>query len=87
MVFVENTPVAGAVSKRLRPLYATGFVHSFVLWYSIEKLFMRSVGLDDYLITIATLVYIVVMMVANIPLGCSPTGGAARACCTSPPAR
>ena len=66
---MSGTPVARPVKKRLRPLYATGFIHSFVLWYSIEKLFMRSVGLNDYLITIATLVYIVVMMVANIPLG------------------
>jgi MFS family permease len=66
---MKSTPVAESVNKRLRPLYATGFIHSFVLWYSIEKLFMRSVGLNDYLITIATLVYIVVMMVANIPLG------------------
>ena len=63
------TATAQPVKKRLRPLYATGFIHSFVLWYSIEKLFMRSVGLNDYLITIATLVYIVVMMTANIPLG------------------
>ena len=69
MVLVKNTPVAQSVGKRLRPLYATAFIHSFVLWYSIEKLFMRSVGLNDYLITIATLVYIVVMMTANIPLG------------------
>src|SRR5690242_5660829 len=61
--------VSEAVQNRLRPLYVTAFIHSFVLWYSIEKLFMRSVGLNDYLITIATLVYIVVMMVANIPLG------------------
>ena len=69
MVLVQNTPVAGSVGRRLRPLYATGFIHSFVLWYSVEKLFMRSVGLNDYLITVATLVYIVVMMTANIPLG------------------
>src|SRR6516164_2763986 len=62
-------PVAWPITKRLRPLYATAFIHSFVLWYSIEKLFMRSVGLNDYLITIATLIYIVVMMAANIPLG------------------
>src|SRR5215471_2537624 len=66
---MTSTPVAATVRKRLRPLYLTGFIHSFVLWYSIEKLFMQSVGLNDYLITIATLVYIVVMMVANIPLG------------------
>ena len=69
MVLVKNTPVAQSASRRLRPLYATAFIHSFVLWYSIEKLFMRSVGLNDYLITIATLVYIVIMMTANIPLG------------------
>src|SRR5262245_27833061 len=66
---VASTPAARAVKRRLRRLYATGFSHSFVLWYSVEKLFMRSVGLNEYLITIATLVYIVVMMVANIPLG------------------
>jgi MFS family permease len=66
---MTTAPVAGSVKERLRPLNATAFIHSFVLWYSIEKLFMRSVGLNDYLITIATLVYIVVMMVANIPLG------------------
>jgi MFS family permease len=66
---MTTTLAAQPVKKRLRPLYATAFLHSFVLWYSIEKLFMRSVGLNDYLITIATLVYIVIMMVANIPLG------------------
>jgi MFS family permease len=66
---MTTSPAARAVARRLRPLYATAFIHSFVLWYSIEKLFMRSVGLNDYLITIATLVYIVVVMVANIPLG------------------
>ncbi len=58
-----------SIEARLRPLYATGFIHGFVLWYSIEKLFMRSIGLNDYLITIATLVYMVFMMVANIPMG------------------
>ena len=60
---------ARSIETRLRPLYATGFIHGFALWYSIEKLFMRSIGLNDYLITVATLVYIVVMMIANIPLG------------------
>jgi MFS family permease len=73
----EDAPERAAVGKlesqlvltRLRPLYATGFIHSLVLWYSVEKLFMRSIGLNDYLITIATLAYIAVMMTANIPLG------------------
>jgi MFS family permease len=66
---MAGTRAARPITRRLRPLYATGFIHGFVLWYSVEKLFMRSIGLNDYLITIATLVYIVVMMTANIPLG------------------
>jgi MFS family permease len=66
---VASTLAARRIKGRLRPLYATGFIHGFVLWYSIEKLFMRSIGLNDYLITVATLAYIVLMMVANIPLG------------------
>src|SRR6266581_2541967 len=66
---MTSTLAARPIDTRLRPLYATGFIHGFALWYSIEKLFMRSIGLNDYLITIATLVYIVVMMIANIPLG------------------
>jgi predicted MFS family arabinose efflux permease len=66
---MTSTLIARPIETRLRPLYATGFIHGFALWYSIEKLFMRSIGLNDYLITIATLVYIVVMMIANIPLG------------------
>jgi MFS family permease len=66
---MTSTLAARPIQTRLRPLYATGFIHGFALWYSIEKLFMRSIGLNDYLITIATLVYIAVMMIANIPLG------------------
>jgi MFS family permease len=66
---MTTTLKARPIETRLRPLYATGFIHGFALWYSIEKLFMRSIGLNDYLITIATLVYITVMMIANIPLG------------------
>jgi hypothetical protein len=66
---MTRTLAAQPVETRLQPLYATGFIHGFALWYSIKKLFMRSIGLNDYLITIATLVCIVVMMIANIPLG------------------
>ena len=33
------TLAARPIETRLRPLYATGFIHGFALWYSIEKLF------------------------------------------------
>ena len=35
-----------AVMKRLLPLYSGKFFLSFVLWYSTEKLFIRSIGID-----------------------------------------
>ena len=60
---------APSVQARLRPLYATGFIHGFALWYAVEKLFMKSIGFNDFLITIVTITYIVVMTMANIPLG------------------
>jgi predicted MFS family arabinose efflux permease len=57
------------LTARLRPLYSTAFLQGFALWYAVEKLFMRSIGFTDYTITVATAVYIVVMMAASIPLG------------------
>ena len=66
---MTGTLVAPSVRARLRPLYATGFIHGFALWYAVEKLFMKSIGFNDFLITIVTITYIVVMTMANIPLG------------------
>jgi MFS family permease len=62
-------PGNAAVEKRLRPLYLTAFLQGFALWYAVEKLFMRSIGLSDALIAISTSIYFVVMMVANVPMG------------------
>jgi MFS family permease len=62
-------PGSAALEKRLRPLYLTSFLQGFALWYAVEKLFMRSIGLSDALIAISTSIYIVVMMTANIPIG------------------
>jgi MFS family permease len=65
---VQN-PGRAALEKRLRPLYLTSFLQGFALWYAVEKLFMRSIGLSDALIAISTSIYFVVMMVANVPIG------------------
>jgi MFS family permease len=58
-----------ALERRLRPLYVTGFLQGFALWYAVEKLFMKTIGFNDALVTVATCIYIVVMMIANIPFG------------------
>ena len=66
---MASTLTAGPVKARLRPLYVTGFIHGFALWYAVEKLFMKSIGFSDFLITVVTITYIVVMTAANLPLG------------------
>jgi len=43
---------ARPIEARLRRLYATGFIHDYALWYSIEKLFMQSIGLNDCMIVV-----------------------------------
>lgn len=57
------------LQKRLRPLYLTAFFQGFVLWYGIEKLYMVSIGFNDATIALATSVYIIVMLLTNVPYG------------------
>lgn len=58
-----------ALNKRLVPLYVSAFFHSFVLWYTIEKLFMRSIGFDNTDIGFMVALYSVVMLTVEIPSG------------------
>lgn len=57
------------LTKRLRPLYIAGFLQGFVLWYAIEKLFMTSIGFNSQTIAIETIIFTVVMLISNIPMG------------------
>jgi MFS family permease len=41
-----TTPIQ-RLNRRLRPLYVSQFFLGFVIWYPIEKLFMREIGFDD----------------------------------------
>lgn len=55
--------------KRLLPLYIAGFFHSFVLWYTIEKLFMQSIGFDNTMIGFMVALYSAVMLLVEVPSG------------------
>ena len=55
--------------KRLAPLYIAGFFQSFVLWYNIEKLFMRSIGFNNAEIGFMIAVYSAVMLLVDTPSG------------------
>lgn len=57
------------IQRRLRPLYAAQFLQGFVLWYAIEKVFMQSIGFTGATIALETVLFTVVMLIANIPLG------------------
>lgn len=58
-----------SVMKRLLPLYIGKFFMSFVLWYSIEKLFIRSIGIDNFGISLITIVILISCTLAEIPSG------------------
>ena len=58
-----------AVMKRLLPLYVGKFFLSFVLWYSIEKLFIRSIGIDNFGISLIAIVLLISSVLTEIPSG------------------
>lgn len=61
--------VPGPITRRLLPLYCAAFLQGFVLWYVIEKLFMRGIGFNDALIGVMAAMYSVVMLLAETPSG------------------
>jgi MFS family permease len=58
-----------AIAKRLLSLYIAAALQSFVLWYTIEKLFMHSIGFNDTTIGIMIAVYSAVMLLVDTPSG------------------
>src|SRR5215472_16645861 len=66
---MRKKPYDRVIRSRLRPVYVTAFFQGFVFWYAVEKLFMTTIGLNKAAIALATALYIVVMLVANVPFG------------------
>ncbi len=60
---------AGAVYRRLLPLFVAGFLQSFVLWYAIEKPFLNDIGLDAGQIATIVVVLNIVTLIVNVPFG------------------
>ena len=55
--------------KRLLPLYVSAFFHNFVLWYTIEKLFMQNIGFSNTGIGLMIALYSAIMLVVEVPSG------------------
>ena len=55
--------------SRIHKLYISNFLTGLVFWYGIEKLFMRSIGIDAVGVGIATAVFLVFNLICDIPAG------------------
>lgn len=55
--------------RRLMPLYVAAFFQGFVLWYTVEKLFMTTIGFDDAGIGLMIALYSAVMLLVETPSG------------------
>lgn len=57
------------ILNRLKPFYIATFFESFVLWYAIEKPFMRLIGMDDSAIGLSLSIMLAVSIVLEVPSG------------------
>lgn len=57
------------VKRRLRPYYISIFFDSFVLWYSVDKPFMKLIGMTNTQIGIAISSVAAVILLTEIPSG------------------
>lgn len=57
------------LDRRFTPLYIAASLQGIVFWYAIEKVFMKSIGFDDRSIATAIIIFTVVTLLANIPIG------------------
>jgi MFS family permease len=55
--------------RRLTPLYAATFLQGLVLWYSLEKIFMTSIGFTAATISIMAAAYSAMMLLIDTPAG------------------
>lgn len=58
-----------SIVRRLMPLFVAMGLQNFVLWYSIEKLFMTSIGFDNASIAIMASVYSLTALLFEVPSG------------------
>lgn len=57
------------LTQRLLPLYIAAFLQSCVFWYSIEKLFMTSIGFTPLTIALMATAYSIVILGIETPSG------------------
>ena len=56
-------------SKNMKLLYAAAFAQAFILWYAVEKLFMRQIGFSDTMIASAVTIMTAAVLLFETPAG------------------
>ena len=62
-------PAAAALRRRLRPLHAAVFLQGFMLWLSVEKLFMTELGFDATAVGVMAAAYSALVPLLELPIG------------------
>jgi len=62
-------PAAEALRRRLRPLHAAVFLQGFMLWVSVEKLFMTELGFDAAAVGVMAAAYSAMVPLLELPTG------------------
>lgn len=57
------------VERRLLPFYVSVFFHGFIMWFAIEKVFMKTIGFDAASIATAIVFMNIVVLLTEIPAG------------------
>jgi len=62
-------PAAEALRRRLRPLHTAVFLQGFMLWVSVEKLFMTELGFDAAAVGVMAAAYSALVPLLELPTG------------------
>jgi MFS family permease len=62
-------PAAAALRRRLRPLHAAVFLQGFMLWVSVEKLFMTELGFNAAAVGVMAAAYSAMVPLLELPTG------------------
>ncbi len=82
-----NSGLGSPLQRRLAPLRVAVFLHGFMLWPPVEKLFMTEIGFDATAIGIMAAAYAAFVPLVEIPSGILADRWTRRGCSWSRPPR
>src|ERR1700704_365992 len=56
-------------NRNIQKLYALNFLSGLIFWYPVEKLFLESIGVRAFGISVNAIVFLAVMVAFDVPAG------------------